>query len=62
MASERNEVGWDEATHKMGETARAHELYHHLAYINDVEIPERTEEKAANSYSKAFMTRHSISR
>jgi len=39
-----------------------HELYHHLVYVNGLEMPKSKEERAANSYSKAFMSRHSISR
>jgi hypothetical protein len=39
-----------------------HELYHHLIYVNDLDISGTREERAANSYSKAFMSRHSISR
>lgn len=36
-----------------------HELYHHLIYVNDLDMTETGEERAANSYSKAFMSRHS---
>ena len=39
-----------------------HELYHHLIYVNDLDMTGTREERAANSYSKAFMSRHSISR
>jgi hypothetical protein len=39
-----------------------HELYHHLVYVNGLEMPKSKEERDANSYSKAFMSRHSISR
>ena len=38
-----------------------HELYHHLVYVNGLDMPSTKEERAANSYSKAFMSRHSIS-
>jgi hypothetical protein len=31
-----------------------HELYHHLVETRKLEIPQRTEEKEANSYSRAF--------
>ncbi|MGA2310217.1 MAG: hypothetical protein ABSG57_11825 [Candidatus Bathyarchaeia archaeon] len=34
-----------------------HELYHHIAYINDVDIPERTEEKAANRFARDFLVK-----
>jgi len=34
-----------------------HELYHHLAYVNGLDVPKTKEERAANSYSKAFMRR-----
>ena len=49
---------------KKGLTKRTvlHELYHHLIYVNDLDMTGTREERAANSYSKAFMSRHSISR
>jgi hypothetical protein len=49
---------------KRGLTKRTvlHELYHHLIYVNDLDMTGTREETAANSYSKAFMSRHSISR
>ena len=31
-----------------------HELYHHLVYVSNLEIPERLEEKEANGFSRAF--------
>jgi hypothetical protein len=42
---------------KRGLTKRTvlHELYYHLAYINDVEIPERIEERAANRFARVFL-------
>jgi hypothetical protein len=33
-----------------------HELYHHLVYVNDWDMTETKEERAANGYSKAFMS------
>jgi len=49
---------------KKGLTKRTvlHEFYHHLVYVNRLDMPKAKEERAANSYSKAFMSRHSISR
>ena len=32
-----------------------HELYHHLIYLNGVEMYQRTEEKAASSYARDFL-------
>jgi hypothetical protein len=32
-----------------------HELYHHLAYSNGIEKPDRIEEKEANNFSKDFL-------
>ena len=42
---------------KRGLTKRTvlHELYHHLVYVNGVEMPSRTEEKAANSFARDFL-------
>lgn len=37
-----------------------HELYHHLAYVNCLGIPETKEERAANSYARDFLNRHSV--
>ena len=33
-----------------------HELYHHLVYVNGMEMPSRTEEKAANSFARDFLS------
>jgi hypothetical protein len=43
---------------KRGLTKRTvlHELYHHLIYVNDLDMTGTREERAANSYSKAFMS------
>jgi hypothetical protein len=45
---------------KRGLTKRTvlHELYHHLVYVNDLEVAERTEERAANSYVRDFLIQH----
>jgi len=32
-----------------------HELYHHLVYVNELEISERLEEKEANSFSREVL-------
>jgi len=32
-----------------------HELYHHLIYVNDLDISETKEERNANSYAKGFL-------
>jgi hypothetical protein len=32
-----------------------HELYHHLVYVNGLEMSQRTEEKAASSYARDFL-------
>jgi hypothetical protein len=39
-----------------------HELYHHLIYVNGLDMTETREERAANKYSKVFLSRHSPSR
>ena len=41
---------------KKGLTKRTvlHELYHHLVYVNGLEMSQRTEEKAASSYARDF--------
>jgi len=41
---------------KRGLTKRTvlHELYHHLVYVNRLEIPRRVEERDANSYTRDF--------
>jgi len=31
-----------------------HELYHHLVYMNGVNMSQRIEEKAANSFARGF--------
>jgi hypothetical protein len=31
-----------------------HELYHHLVYVNELEMSERQEERDANSYARNF--------
>ena len=42
---------------KKGLTKRTilHELYHHIVYVNGLEMSQRTEEKAANSYAREFL-------
>jgi len=39
---------------KRGLTKRTilHELYHHIAYVEDLDMPVRTEERQANYYSR----------
>ena len=32
-----------------------HELYHHLAEVNELECPKKTEEKEANRYARDFL-------
>jgi hypothetical protein len=32
-----------------------HELYHHLVYVNGLEMSQRPEEKAASSYARDFL-------
>jgi len=46
---------------KRGLTKRTvlHELYHHLVYVNGLEFPDRTEERAANTYARDFLSRRS---
>jgi hypothetical protein len=34
-----------------------HELYHHLVYVNGLDMPKRMEEKDANHYAKGFVKR-----
>ena len=43
---------------KRGLTRRTilHELYHHLAYVNGIDMPKKTEEKAANRYARDFLS------
>ena len=49
---------------KRGLTKRTvlHELYHHLVYVNDLEMPHGMEEKAANSYARDFLNYYFTSR
>jgi hypothetical protein len=44
---------------KRGLTKRTvlHELYHHLAYVNGLDLPVRKEEKGANSFAHDFLAR-----
>lgn len=35
-----------------------HELYHHLAYVNDWDMDERTEERGADAYVRRIMKGH----
>ena len=32
-----------------------HELYHHLAYVNGLDMPKTKEEREANSFAKALL-------
>jgi hypothetical protein len=32
-----------------------HELYHHLVYVNGLDMRKTTEERAANSYARDFL-------
>lgn len=32
-----------------------HELYHHLVYVNGLDMPKTKEEKAANSYARDLL-------
>jgi hypothetical protein len=43
---------------KRGLTKRTvlHELYHHLIYVNSLEIAERKEERDANGYVRDFLS------
>lgn len=43
---------------KRGLTKRTvlHELYHHLIRVNGFDLSETKEERAANSYARAFLT------
>jgi hypothetical protein len=49
---------------KRGLTKRTvlHELYHHLVYVNGLDMHETKEEKAANSYAKDFLNWHFVGR
>jgi hypothetical protein len=42
---------------KRGLTKRTvlHELYHHLVYVNGLDMSQRKEETAANSYARDFL-------
>ena len=42
---------------KKGLTKRTvlHELYHHLAYVNGLDVPKTKEEGPANSYARHFL-------
>ena len=35
-----------------------HELYHHLAYVNGLDVSKTEEEKAASSYARDFLSQH----
>jgi hypothetical protein len=37
-----------------------HELYHHLIYVNGLDMAERTEERAANNYVRDFLNKRSV--
>jgi len=43
---------------KRGLNKRAimHELYHHLVYVNGLEMPKTIEERAANNYARDFLS------
>jgi len=43
---------------KRGLTKRTvlHELYHHLVYVNGLDMTKAKEERAANSYSRDFLS------
>ena len=34
-----------------------HELYHHLVYVNGLDMPQRMEERRAGSYARDFISR-----
>jgi hypothetical protein len=42
---------------KKGLTKRTvlHELYHHLAYVNDLDMSEKKEDREANRYARDFI-------
>ena len=42
---------------KRGLTKRTvlHEFFHHMVYIGSFDVPQRAEEKAANSYARDFL-------
>ena len=33
-----------------------HELYHHLVYVNELDMPQRMEERRAGSYARDFIS------
>jgi len=37
-----------------------HEPYHHLAYVNGLEVSKTKEERAANSYTRDFIRRRGV--
>jgi hypothetical protein len=37
-----------------------HELCHHLVYVNDLDLPEKTEERVANNYARDFLSTRSV--
>ena len=39
-----------------------HELYHHLVYVKDLDVPKTTEEKTADSYVRCFTARRRVGR
>jgi hypothetical protein len=43
---------------KRGLTKRTvlHELYHHLVYVSEMEMPETKEERTANRYARDFLS------
>ena len=47
---------------KRGLTKRTvlHELYHHLVYVDSLDIPKAKVEKAANHYARDFVSRHRV--
>jgi hypothetical protein len=47
---------------KRGLTKRTvlHELYHHLVYAKDFNLPEKTEERVANDYARDFLSKSSV--
>jgi hypothetical protein len=47
---------------KRGLTKRTilHELSHRLAYVDDLEMSRKTDERETNSYARDFLDRHSV--
>ena len=37
-----------------------HELYHHLVYVNGLEMPKSKEERDANRYARDFLNRQAV--